>query len=100
MFNKLLEQVEQRKAEIVKSLNSVTVEADAEGGLVKVKANGNKKIISIEISDEIMSDRESLEDLIIVAINRAIEKSEKVFDESMKSVAGELVPDMKSMFGM
>ncbi len=100
MFDKLLEQVEQKKNDIQKDLAKVTIEAEAENGLVKVKANGNKKILSIDISNEIIDDKEAMEDLIIVAVNRAVEKSEKVFEEAMNGVAGEMIPGMKNMFGM
>jgi len=100
MFDKLLEQIEQKKAQIQKELNNVVVEAEAEGGLVKVKASGNKKILSIEISDSIINDKETMEDLIIVAVNRAVEKAELVYEKQMASIAGDMVPGMKNMFGM
>ena len=100
MFDKLLEQIEQKKAQIQKDLNNIVVEADAEGGLVKVKASGNKKILSIEIDDSLLKDKETLEDLVIVAVNKAIEKSEAVYEKQMASIAGDMVPGMKNMFGM
>ena len=45
-----------------------------------------------------MEDKESVEDLIIVAINRALEKAEKISEIEMKGVANNVMPDIQNMF--
>jgi hypothetical protein len=99
MFDNLLSQMKTRTDEIKKKLDTVKVEAEAENGLVKVTANGNRKIINIEISENILSDKETLEDLIIVAVNKAMEKSEAAFEAEMGTLAKGMMPDIGSLLG-
>ncbi len=68
--------------------------ADAENGLVKVVSNGNRKITSIEISPEIMNDREQVEELTLIAVNRALEKAEKVAESEMQGIAKGILPGL------
>tara|TARA_R110000868_G_scaffold269842_4_gene529249 strand:+ start:1309 stop:1521 length:213 start_codon:yes stop_codon:yes gene_type:complete len=70
------------------------VSADAENGLVKVVSNGNRKITSIEISPEIMNDREQVEELTLIAVNRALEKAEKVAESEMQGIAKGILPGL------
>ena len=51
--------------------------------LVTVKAYGNKKIESVSINDEAMSDKEMLEDMLLIAFNDVIDKIDKKIDEKM-----------------
>ena len=94
-----MEQMQEQAAEIKKKLDETILEGIAENNLVKVKVTGNKKIVSVEISDEIAKDKEAIEDLIIVATNKAIEKAEKVAEKETGSMAKGILPDLGSMFG-
>jgi len=85
----------QKQMEVIKKrLEGVYVEGVAENGLVKVTANANKKIINISISNEILNDKEAVEDLLIVAINKALEKAENVNNSEMGSVAQGMIPGL------
>ncbi len=57
-------------------LGQITAEADAGGGMVKVKVNGRLQVLSCALSEEAMKsgDREMLEDLIVAATNQALSK--------------------------
>lgn len=58
----------------------------SENSLVKVEVNGTKKITSIKIKveDGLEADEvEMLEDMVIVAINSAFEKVDKMTEEKM-----------------
>lgn len=92
-----MQQAQKEMNEAKKRLDSVSVEAQAEGGMVKVVANGNKKILNISISDELMDDKEAVEDLVLVAINRAIEKADNVFESEMGSLAQGFMPNLPGM---
>ncbi len=99
MLNQLMSQMQSQTDEAKKKLDSVIVETQAEGGLVKVTATANKKILSIEINDEIANDKETIEDLIIVAVNKAIEKAEEVSEKEMSNIAQGILPDLGGLFG-
>ena len=80
------ERMEAVQAEVEKK----TVEATAGGGAVTVVANGKKEIESIKIKPEAVDpdDVETLEDLIMVAVNDAIKKADDMMAEGMSEITG------------
>lgn len=93
MFGKIQE-MQTKMQEAQEGLNDVIVEAEAGGGMVKVKANGNKQIVSIEMDDEVVdpADKEMLEDLIVAGVNKAIEKAEIASKEKMQEMYKNMIP--------
>ncbi len=65
-------------------------EATAGGGAIRVVANGKKEIIAIELKEEIVDpdDVEMLQDLIMVAVNDAIQSAEKAMSDAMGAMTG------------
>ncbi len=100
MFGKLAE-AQQKAEEIKKRLDTVFVEGEADGGNVKVTATGNKTIQNIHIDQSLMhADRkEELEDLLVVAIERAMQQAEMVSASEMKSLMGSMMPGLGGLFG-
>jgi len=65
------------------------IEGNSGGGAVKVKLNGKKEIISLNISDELLKDdKEMLEDMIIACINQAQQEIDKISKDKMGAVSG------------
>jgi hypothetical protein len=94
MFGKLQEMQQQMEA-TKKRLDTMTVIGDAEG--VTVTANGNRHIVNISINPDVVdpNDLEQLEDLLMVAVNRAIEQAEALnAAENGKIASGMLPPGM------
>ena len=90
---KMLRQVQQmqdRVARVQKELESETVEATAGGGAVTVVATGAQKLVSVRIDPDAAGDPEMLEDLIVAAVNEAMEKSKEMAASKMKGVASGL----------
>ena len=84
-------QLMQEKMEAVQSeIEKKTVEASSGGGAVNVVVNGKKEIESIKISPEAVDpeDVETLEDLIMVAVNDAIKKADDMMAEGMSEITG------------
>ena len=67
-------------------------EVSAGGGVVNVKINGKKEILSVKIDPEVIDpdDAETLEDLIVAAVNEAIKKVETVSQEEMSKITGSM----------
>ena len=63
--------------------NKVYVE---ENDLVKVECNGKHIVLSIEIKEN--EDKDILSDMIIIAINKNIEKANKEHEEAVKKITG------------
>ena len=80
----MLRQAQKLQSEIMKEKKAID-ETIFEGSspLVTVKAYGNKKIESVSINDEAMSDKEMLEDMLLIAFNDVIDKIDKKTDEKM-----------------
>jgi DNA-binding YbaB/EbfC family protein len=90
---KMLRQVQQmqdRMGKVQKELESETVEASAGGGAVTVIATGAQKLVSVRIDPEAAGDPEMLADLVITAVNEAMEKSKEMAAAKMQSVAAGL----------
>lgn len=97
MFNKkMMEKMQGQMEEVKKKLNNISVMGEAEEGNVKVVANGNRLINSIEISDDFYASasKEQIEDLIITAANRALEQAERVEKSEMSHAAMGMLPGM------
>jgi DNA-binding YbaB/EbfC family protein len=87
-----LQMLQQKMAETQESLGGETVEASAGGGVVTVTASGQQKILSVKISPDVMTagDIEMLQDLVVVAVNEAIEKSQQLASQKMGEITGGL----------
>ncbi|HLR00118.1 MAG TPA: YbaB/EbfC family nucleoid-associated protein [Sphingobacterium sp.] len=86
MFNKLFEA--QKKAEEIKSrLDTISVNGEVEGGKVKVSATANKEIKDVSIEEGFYNEveREELEELLVVAINKALSQAENISQAEMKA---------------
>jgi DNA-binding protein YbaB len=93
MFDKLM-QAQQKAGEVKQRLDAITVSGIAEGGKITVKANANKVIQSVNIDDEFLkeADKEELEELLVIAINKAMEQADNVSQSEMAAMT-------KDMFG-
>ncbi len=92
-MNSVLKQAQKMQEEMERvqsELEDKTVEASAGGGVIEVVANGKKEIVSIKIKPEAVDpeDVETLEDLVMVAINDAIKKADDMMTEGMSEVTG------------
>ncbi len=85
---KMQEEMAQKQAELEEREYDVA----AGGGVVKVKINGKKEILSVNIDPEVIDpdDKETLEDLIVAAVNEAIKKVEAISAEEMQKITGTL----------
>lgn len=91
----LLKQAQKMQDDMQKTqeeLEKQEVEGSAGGGMVKVKANGKKKILSIKIDPSILNpdDVEDVEDLVLAAINQAIDNAEKLSSDEVSKVMPKL----------
>lgn len=90
---KMLRQVQQmqdRMSKVQEELETETVEASAGGGAVRVVASGTQKLVSVTIDPDAASDTEMLQDLVVAAVNEAMEKSKQLAASKMQSVASGL----------
>lgn len=90
---KMMQQVQKMQARMAKvqsELEGVTVEASAGGGAVKAVANGQQKLLSITIEPEVAEDVEMLQDLVVAAVNEAMDRSRELASQRMQEVTAGL----------
>ena len=78
-------------------------EASAGGGVVTVKMSGKKEVLSVKLAEEVVDpdDIETLEDLIVAAVNEAIKRVEGDASEEMGRLTGGLsLPGMGGLGGL
>lgn len=85
-----LQAMQQQMLEAQEALGDRTVEISAGGGAVTVVMNGHQKLESIIIDPEVIDpeDAEMLQDLILAAVNEAVESSQNLAADEMGAITG------------
>jgi nucleoid-associated protein EbfC len=99
MFDKIM-QAQQMAGEVKKRLDTISVSGTAEGGKIKVTANGNKVVQSIVIDEGFLkdADKEELEELLVTAINKAMEQADNVSQTEMQAITKEMLGGLGGLF--
>lgn len=89
----MMKQAQRLQAKMLKlqdELGEKTVETSAGGGMVKVVANGKQQVLSIQIEKEVVdpNDVEMLQDLVLAAVNDALQKSQEMVASEMSKITG------------
>lgn len=100
MFDKLF-QAQQKAEEIKKRLDTISVYGEAEGGLIKVEATANKEVKAITIDPSFYEDAdlEELEELLAVAVNKAMQQAENISQTEMQAATKDMLGGLGGMFG-
>ena len=94
-MNSMIKQAQKMQEEmerVQKETEEEQVEATSGGGAVKVVVNGKKELISIKLDPDAVDpdDVETLEDLILAAVNEGVKKAEEIMTERMGAITGGL----------
>lgn len=87
-----LQKLQEEMIEAQEALGEETVEVTVGGGVVKVVMTGHQKLQAVEIEPDVLDpdDVEMLQDLIIAAVNEAVDKSQEMASERMGGLTGGL----------
>lgn len=96
---KQAERMQKEMAEQQDKLNDIEVSASSGGGMVAVTATAAMRIKSIVIRKEIINpdDVSMLQDLVMSAVNQALQTAEKKAGEEMNQITGGLMPHLTSL---
>ncbi len=86
-LGKVLEEIQEKAKKLQEESGKRIFSAKSGGGLVKVSANGKGEIVDIEIDESLLEDKESLQILLISAINEVL----KMVEDEKKRVAMNLM---------
>ncbi|HLU36101.1 MAG TPA: YbaB/EbfC family nucleoid-associated protein [Thermomicrobiales bacterium] len=89
---KMIQQMQNRMMKIQQELEESVVEGTSGGGVVKVEVSGQREMKSIKIDPSAVDpeDVEMLEDLVVAAVQDAMEKATKLSEEKMGALTGGL----------
>ena len=103
-MNAMLKQAQKMQedmAALQEELDAREYDISAGGGVVGVKINGKKEILSIDIQPEIVDpdDIETLSDILVAAVNEAIKRVDDTNNAEMSKITGSLgMPGMPGLF--
>ncbi len=87
-----LQAMQQQVEEIKKRLDTITVYGEAEG--VRVTVTGNREVVSTEIPDAVLLDKETTQDLVLTATNRALDQANRINESEMAASAASIMPNI------
>jgi nucleoid-associated protein EbfC len=87
---KQIQQMQQRIMQAQEELGSRTVQATSGGGAVTIVMDGHQKVHSIKIAPEAVdtSDLSMLEDMVLAAVNEAVDKTQAMAAQQLSSLTG------------
>ncbi len=102
MFGNMMEKLQKMQQTIEESkarLENVSVKGETASGLVEVIVNGNRKVKDVKIDESILrsAPKEEVEELILTAINKAMDQSEKIWEAEMKNAATGILPGLQGI---
>ena len=97
---KQAQKMQEDMATLQADLDAREYDVKAGGGMVELKINGKKEILSISIKPDIVDpdDVETLEDIIVAAVNEGIKRVESTNEAEMQKITGSLGMGMPGLF--
>lgn len=94
-----MKEVQAKVKEAQEKLADIRVEGEAGGGMVKATVNGQKRLLSLAIDQELVKpeDQQMMQDLVVAAVNKAMEAADLRAKEEMKKHTDGLLPNIPGM---
>ncbi len=91
-----LKEAQQKIEETKNRLNTILIDGDAGNGMVKVTVTANRQVKNISISED-LTDKEEIEDYLILALNTALDKANSVSEAELAAAAKDGMPNIPGM---
>jgi len=87
---KQAQKLQAKMAQMQEELGHRTVSAQAGGGMVEATVNGRQELLALRIDPEVASpdDVDMLQDLILAAVNEALNRSREMVAQEMSKLTG------------
>lgn len=95
-----LQEAQKKVAETKLRLNTVLIDEQSSDGLLKVTITANRVIKTVTIDDQLLEDKEQLEDYFVLVMNKAIEKATAINEAELGAAAKDGMPDIPGMSDM
>ena len=93
-LQQMMQQMKKMQEDLQQQMEAMRVEASSGGGMVTVRMNGSKQVLSVKIDPEAFrsGDAEMLQDLVQAAFNQALRQVDQALSEKLGGLAGGLLP--------
>lgn len=95
-----LKETQQKVEATKKRLDTVTLEETVADGLIRVTITANREVKDVSIDEGLLKEKDQLEDYIILAMNKAIQKATQINESELAAVAKEGMPNIPGMDGL
>ena len=94
-----MKEVQARIKEAQDNLVNVTATGESGGGMVKATVNGKRQMIALEIDPSLLKadDRIVVQDLVVAAVNKAMEDVEVQAREELRKKTEGLLPNIHGL---
>lgn len=94
-----VKEMQSKMKEAQDQLKDIKVEGESGGGMVKATSNGAKELIGLDIDESIINttDKDMMRDLIIAAVNKALQEADEKGKEHIKKSTDGLMPNIPGM---
>lgn len=92
-----IKETQKKVEETKKRLDSVLIDEQSTDGKLKITLTANREIRSLEINDDLLGDKEHLEDCLVVTLNKAIAKASAISEAELSAVAKEGMPNIPGL---
>ena len=93
-LQQMMQQMKKMQEDLQQQMETMRIEASSGGGMVTVRMNGAKQILSVKIDPEAFrsGDAEMLQDLVQAAFNQALRQVDQALSEKLGGLAGGILP--------
>ena len=84
----MMKQAQQMQEKMQQEIALIRVDATAGGGMVTVKMDGQKNLLSVKIDPEVAGDVEMIQDMIVAACGEAVKQVEAQIQQKMGGMLG------------
>ena len=94
-----VQEMQAKMADAQTRLRQLETTAEVGGGMVRVRANGKQELLSISIEKSVVSpdDVSMLEDLIVSAVNKALDQSRALAQDELGKATSGMIPDIPGL---
>ncbi|WGK64752.1 YbaB/EbfC family nucleoid-associated protein [Croceiramulus getboli] len=92
-----LKAAQEKAAATKERLKTVLLDEQSNDQLLSVTVSATGRLKSINVQDELLEDKEQLEDYLILTVNKALERAQHIHDQEMAAVAKEGMPDIPGL---
>ncbi|MDY8135531.1 YbaB/EbfC family nucleoid-associated protein [Aquimarina sp. 2201CG5-10] len=92
-----LKEAQQKVEETKKRLDTVLIDESSSDKLLNVTVTANRKITGIAIDDELLNDKEQLEDYLVLTLNKAIARATQINESELAAAAKDGMPNIPGL---